>query len=258
MINLQRYFIKLAYKGTAYHGWQFQPNAIAVQEVLDKALSTYFRTDLETLGCGRTDTGVHAEAFYVHMDLNQQIEDNQILKAVKGLNALLPHDIAIKDIISVKPDAHARFDAISRSYEYHIHFKKDPFKTDSSWLLKDELDVATMNEAAAIILEYKDFGAFCKSNADNFTNICEVAVSEWEQTKEGLIYHITANRFLRNMVRAIVGTLVDVGRNKLKASDVHQIIQSQKRSYAGASVPARGLFLTQVQYPYIKNKEANG
>ncbi len=145
------------------------------------------------------------------------------------------------------------FDANLRSYEYHIHFKKNPFETDTSWLLRDKLDMNAMNEAAKIIMEYDDFGAFCKANADNFTNQCSVSKSEWEIREEGIIYHISANRFLRNMVRAIVGTLVDIGKNKMKPKMMHEVIQSQNRSAAGASVPACGLYLTEVQYPYLKN-----
>lgn len=247
----QRYFIKLAYKGTAYHGWQLQPNAIAVQELLNKALFTFFRQEIETLGCGRTDTGVHATEFYAHFDLPALVAEEELPKAVKSLNSLLPYDIAIKQLIAVKVDAHARFDAVQRSYEYHIHFDKDPFKTDTSWLVKDQLDIKVMNEAAKIIMNYDDFGAFCKANADNFTNICTISRSEWEITNDGLIYHVSANRFLRNMVRAIVGTLVDTGKGKMKPEMMHQVIQSQNRSSAGSSVPACGLFLTSVKYPYI-------
>ncbi len=251
MIIPQRYFIELAYKGTAYHGWQLQPNALAVQEVLNKALAVFFKENIETLGCGRTDAGVHATQFYAHFDLATILNDDEQKKFIKSINALLPQDISVSQIIDVKNDAHARFDANLRAYQYHIHFNKDPFKTDTSWLLKNNLALNDMQEAAQIILDYKDFGAFCKSNADNSTNICHIYQSEWEIIPNGLIYHVKANRFLRNMVRAIVGTLVDVGKGKIKASDLHQIIQSQNRSVAGASVPACGLFLTQVQYPYI-------
>lgn len=252
MTFLQRYFLQLSYKGTAYHGWQTQPNATAVQEVLDKALLTYFRKPIETLGCGRTDTGVHAALFYAHFDLDEILTEIESEKAIKGINSLLPYDIALNNIIPVLENAHARFDATLRSYEYHIHFKKNPFKTETSWLIRDNLDIEAMNDAAKIILQYQDFGAFCKSNADNFTNICSVTKSEWEIKPDGIIYHVSANRFLRNMVRAIVGTLVEVGKGKILPETMHQIIQSQNRSVAGASVPACGLFLTDVQYPYIK------
>ncbi|HET8828048.1 MAG TPA: tRNA pseudouridine(38-40) synthase TruA [Pelobium sp.] len=250
MQQTNRYFLSLSYKGSAYHGWQSQPNALAVQEVLEKALKVFFRFDVETLGCGRTDSGVHATQFYAHIDLPSQIEINQE-KFLKSLNSLLPSDIAVAELISVHNDAHARFDATLRAYQYHINFQKNPFKADSSWFIKDELDLPEMQKAAAIIKDYEDFGAFCKSKADNFTNICHIQKSEWEKTRDGLIYHVSANRFLRNMVRAIVGTLVDVGKGKISAETMHQIIQSQNRSVAGASVPACGLFLTQVEYPYI-------
>lgn len=252
MQQTKRYFLSLAYKGSAYHGWQTQPNAVAVQEVLDKALKVFFRFNVETLGCGRTDSGVHATQFYVHLDLPAQLEIDQE-KFLKSINSLLPADISVSALILVKEDAHARFDATLRAYQYHVHFQKDPFKTDTSWLIKDELDLQAMQKAASIIKEYQDFGAFCKSKADNFTNICHIQKSEWEQTSNGLIYHVSANRFLRNMVRAIVGTLVDVGKGKIAAETMHQIIQSQNRSSAGASVPACGLYLTQVQYPYFNN-----
>ncbi|HEX7367613.1 MAG TPA: tRNA pseudouridine(38-40) synthase TruA [Pelobium sp.] len=250
MQQTKRYFLSLSYKGTAYHGWQFQPNALAVQQVLDKALNVFFRFQVETIGCGRTDAGVHATAFYAHVDLPNQVEIDQE-KFLKAINSLLPDDIAVKQLIAVGNDAHARFDAILRSYQYHIHFKKDPFKKDLSWLIKHKLDVEAMQKAASIIKQYEDFGAFCKSNADNFTNICNIQKSEWEETTDSLIYHVSANRFLRNMVRAIVGTLVDVGKNKIPPESMHQIIKSQNRSAAGASVPACGLFLTEVKYPYI-------
>ena len=251
MFHPQRYFIELAYKGTAYHGWQFQPNAMAVQEVLNQALQTYFRHPIETLGCGRTDAGVHATQFFAHLDLQQTLIADDFTKIKKSLNSLLPNDISLKNIHPVHADAHARFDAVKRSYEYHIHFEKDPFKTDHSWLIKDRLNFEAMETAAQIILQYEDFGAFCKSNADNFTNICKLTKSTIELKNNGIIYHVSANRFLRNMVRAIVGTLIDVGKQKIAPETMHQIIQSQNRSAAGSSVPAHGLFLTEVLYPYI-------
>ncbi len=251
MFHPQRYFIELAYKGTAYHGWQFQPNAIAIQEVLNQALQTYFRENIETLGCGRTDAGVHATQFFAHLDLQQTLLVEDFSKIKKSLNGLLPDDISLKNIFPVQADAHARFDAVKRSYEYHIHFDKDPFKTDLSWLIKDKLDLEAMQTAAQIILQYEDFGAFCKSNADNFTNICKLSKSEFEFMHDGIIYHVSANRFLRNMVRAIVGTLIDIGKQKMAPEAMHQIIQSQNRAAAGSSVPAHGLFLTEVIYPYI-------
>ncbi len=250
MLHPGRYFIEIAYKGTAYHGWQIQPNALAVQQVLDKALNTLFREKIETLGCGRTDTGVHATCFFAHFNLeNEHLADKTTI--IKSLNGLLPYDISAKKIIKVNENAHARFDAVLRSYEYHIHFEKDPFKTDTSWLVRDKLNIELMNKAASILLDYDDFGAFCKTNADNFTNICKLSNAIWEQKDGNLIFHISADRFLRNMVRAIVGTLVDVGKNKLQPEAIRKIIESKNRSNAGSSVPACGLYLTKVVYPYI-------
>ncbi|TAE42342.1 MAG: tRNA pseudouridine(38-40) synthase TruA [Sphingobacteriales bacterium] len=255
MSDSQRFFIEIAYKGTAYHGWQAQPNALTVQEVLDQKLSTVFRQQIQSLGCGRTDAGVHATQFYAHFDI-QNISDNLVMhtNTLKSINAILPVDIVAKQIVKVNNTAHARFDATLRSYQYHIHFTKNPFKTEESWLLKyHDLDVVAMNQAAAIILEYDDFTSFCKSKADNHTNICKLLCCEWHKTSNGLIFYITANRFLRNMVRAIVGTLVDVGLGKLQANQLRNIIESENRCNAGASVPACGLYLTKINYNYIIN-----
>lgn len=251
MSENRRYFIELSYHGSKYHGWQYQPNAVAVQQVLDEALSTYFRKKIETLGCGRTDTGVHASQFFAHFDIDQDFSLDTEVKFLRGINSLLPADIAVSHLYPVAENAHARFDATRRSYQYHIHFQKNPFKTQTSWLIRDSLDINAMNLAASYIMDYEDFGAFCKANADNFTNNCIVSRSEWEITNEGIIYHVTANRFLRNMVRAIVGTLTDVGKGKISPEHIKEIIESGNRSKAGASVPACGLFLTEVSYPYI-------
>jgi len=248
---LSRYFIQLSYKGTAYHGWQVQPNAVSVQELLDKALSTFFRQKVETLGCGRTDTGVHASDFFAHFDLLNHTIDTEHPRELNSVNALLPFDIAIKQFIKVTDTAHARFDATERSYEYHIHSHKNPFKQDFSWLVKESLNISAMNKAASILFEYIDFSCFSKSNTQVFTNNCKISRAEWIKTDDGYIFHITADRFLRNMVRAIVGTLTDVGRGKLQPDDLHKIIQSKNRSHAGTSVPACGLYLTSIKYPYI-------
>lgn len=253
MSENRRYFIELSYHGAKYHGWQYQPNAVAVQQVLDQALSTYFRKKIETLGCGRTDTGVHATQFFAHFDLDEDFSENKELKFLKGVNSLLPYDIAVSHLYEVAENAHARFDATRRSYQYHIHFQKNPFKTETSWLIKEPLDIKAMNLAASYIMDYEDFGAFCKANADNFTNNCLVSRSEWEVKEDGIVYHITANRFLRNMVRAIVGTLTDIGKGKMSPEHIKEIIESGNRSKAGPSVPACGLFLTEVNYPYINN-----
>jgi len=259
--TVQRYFIEIAYNGTAYHGWQVQKNAHSVQEVLNNALSTICREEVETLGCGRTDTGVHARQLFAHFDLKAETEvmDPRFLLS---LNSLLPYDISAKAIAKVKSGAHARFDAIIRSYEYHIHFQKDPFKHSFSWLLRDVPDVKLMNEAAGIIKEYSDFSCFSKSNTQTFTNNCLISHAEWVVNAEGMTFHISADRFLRNMVRAIVGTLMKVGKGEIKPEDIMAIIESKDRSNAGESVPACGLYLTEIIYPYtiypdISNLEDN-
>jgi len=252
MAKIQRYFIELSYDGTRYHGWQTQPNAVAVQEVLDKALSTVLREPIETVGCGRTDTGVHAKEFFAHFDCGSMVHGpSSMVNNVRGINSVLPNDIAIKNIIPVHPDAHARFDATLRSYQYHIHFNKDPFKNGYSWLLRDEPDLELMNQAAKIMMEYTDFSCFSKSNTQVKTNNCKISRAEWVRVDAGIIFHISADRFLRNMVRAIVGTLIMVGKQEIAPEDVRDIIESKNRSNAGTSVPACGLYLTDVKYPYL-------
>lgn len=265
MSEKQRYFIELAYDGTGYHGWQVQKNAVSVQQMLNKALSTVLRSDVETTGCGRTDIGVHAREFFAHFDL-QSIADRSLpvvnssksmdyglwsMDKTRSINAVLPRDIAVKRIIPVHPDAHARFDAALRSYEYHVHFEKDPFKINHSWELRDKPDIALMNTAAKIIMEYTDFSCFSKSNTQTFTNNCKISRAEWVYEDKCLVFRISADRFLRNMVRAIVGTLMLVGRKEIAPDDVRKIVESKNRSNAGTSVPACGLYLTEVQYPYL-------
>ena len=251
MPGIQRYFIEIAYDGTNYHGWQTQPNAVTVQEILDKSLGIVLRQPIETVGAGRTDTGVHARQLFAHFT-PQPPEGGAINMAVivESLNAILPKDIAVRGIIPVKEDAHARFDAVSRSYEYHVHFSKDPFKINHSWLLRDMPDMALMNVAAKIIMEYTDFSCFSKSNTQVFTNNCKITRAEWVFSSNCLVFHITADRFLRNMVRAIVGTLMQVGRKEIAPGAVRDIIASKNRSNAGTSVPACGLYLTEVRYNY--------
>lgn len=251
MLNIHRFFIELSYNGTQYHGWQTQPNAISVQQCLDKALSVFFRQEIVSLGCGRTDTGVHATQFYAHFDL--QAEDPETINhKITGINSLLPYDIAIKRIFKVADDAHARFDAVSRAYQYHIHFHKDPFKLDRSWLYKGKLDMTAMNEAAKMIATYTDFSCFSKSNTQTFTNNCKITAAFFEQKEDGLIFTIQADRFLRNMVRAVVGTLVRIGKNEINLSELAEIMESKDRSRAGQSVPACGLYLVHVDYPFVK------
>ncbi|MCR8558659.1 tRNA pseudouridine(38-40) synthase TruA [Mucilaginibacter sp. BJC16-A38] len=250
-MTTQRYFIELSYDGTNYHGWQTQPNAVAVQEVLDKALSTVLRQPIETLGCGRTDTGVHAKDFFAHFDVVDSswfIDHSAVLRSI---NAILPKDIAIKNIFPVNAEVHARFDATQRSYEYHIHFSKDPFKNGYSWELRDKPDVALMNKAADIIKEYTDFSCFSKSNTQVKTNNCKISHAAWIVKDDGIVFQISADRFLRNMVRAIVGTLLMVGKKEIEPEAVRAIIESKNRSNAGMSVPAGGLYLTNISYPFV-------
>lgn len=262
----QRYFIELSFNGSNYHGWQIQPNAVSVQEILNNCLSVVLRQPVETTGCGRTDTGVHARQFFAHFDVGERSMVNSqrpIDRAQKGLtengqqptdnflrslNGILPKDIAVKKIVPVSGDAHARFDAILRTYKYYIHFGKDPFKNGYSWELRDKPDLALMNTAAEMITQYQDFSCFSKSNTQVKTNICKVAKAEWTENDEGIVFEISADRFLRNMVRAIVGTLLMVGKHEIKPDDVARIIESKNRSNAGTSVPACGLYLTEVKY----------
>lgn len=251
-LETKRYFVELSYNGTGFHGWQTQPNGITVQECLDKALSTFFRQEVVSLGCGRTDAGVHATQFYAHIDLTG-VSESQIANSLKGVNSLLPYSIAVAAIFEVAADAHARFDATAREYKYYIHFNKDPFKLDRSWLYKGSLDVEKMNEAAQILLTYTDFSCFSKSNTQTFTNNCKISIAKFEQKDDGLVFTVKADRFLRNMVRAIVGTLVMVGRGDIVAADVVDILESKNRSKAGQSVPACGLYLVAITYPYVKN-----
>lgn len=248
----ERYFIELAYNGTAYHGWQMQENAVSVQQKLNEALAILLRQAVETTGAGRTDTGVHAKQLYVHFDSSAACLQNPD-RFIHSLNALLPFDISAKRLLAVSADAHARFDASDRSYEYHVHFFKDPFLHQFSWLLRDQPDVARMNNAAADLLGKQDFSCFSKSNTQVFTNICDIKQAEWVVEGDRLVFHIRADRFLRNMVRAIVGTLMEIGLGKRPESYVKDVIASKDRSKAGTSVPACGLYLTKVLYPYIDN-----
>lgn len=241
-----RYFIQFSYFGKAYHGWQNQPNAITVQEVLEKALSTLLRDKIDVVGAGRTDAGVHAKQMFCHFDFDS-IEDKKDL--AYRLNAFLPDDIAVQEIRTVVDGAHARFDAIERTYEYWLVREKDPFLFDYAHCVKHPLDLPAMNEAAKMLLEYTDFECFSKSNTDVKTFNCDVRQAYWEARADKWVFTITADRFLRNMVRAVVGTLLDVGLKKIKSEDMHRIIASKDRSEAGVSVPAKGLYLTKVIYP---------
>ncbi|MBO0321890.1 tRNA pseudouridine(38-40) synthase TruA [Muricauda sp. CAU 1633] len=241
-----RYFIQFSYFGKAYHGWQNQPNAITVQEVLEKALSTLLRQKVEVVGAGRTDTGVHAKEMFAHFDFDE-IEDREEL--VYRLNAFLPEDIAVQHLHKMSPEAHARFDALERTYEYWVVQEKNPFYVDAAHFLKYPLNLEAMNKAVTYLLEHTDFECFSKSNTDVKTYRCDVRHAKWEKKEDKLVFTITADRFLRNMVRAVVGTLLDVGMGKMSPEEIHTIIASKNRSEAGVSVPAKGLYLTKVLYP---------
>jgi tRNA pseudouridine38-40 synthase len=241
-----RYFIELAYNGKAYHGWQNQPNAISVQEVLEKDLTTLIREPNEIVGAGITDAGVHASRMFAHFNTDLSFEEASL---VFKLNSLLPNDIAIKRIKEVNPEAHARFSAVSRRYLYRVNIGKNVFSKDLAYTINANLDLSKMNEACEILLEYKDFQCFSKSKTDVKTYNCDVMFAKWTQEENELHFHIKADRFLRNMVRAIVGTMINIGQGKLDVEDLHKIIQSKDRGNAGFSVPAQGLFLTDVVYP---------
>ena len=243
-----RYFIELAYKGKNYFGWQRQPKQISVQEVLEEKLSVLLRKKIVIVGAGRTDTGVHAKQMYAHFDYDDIIE---IDKFIFKLNSFLPKDIAIYDIFIVKDDAHARFDATSRAYEYLIHIGKSPFLTEGAYQINNKLDVDKMNEAARLMYNYTDFKCFSKSKTDVRTYNCDVMNAEWVQQGSLLIFHVKADRFLRNMVRAIVGSLIEVGKGISSIEDFKNIIESRDRNQAGTSVPSQGLYLTEIIYPYI-------
>lgn len=241
-----RYFLELTYNGKDYHGWQNQPNAISVQEVIEKALSTLLNQTIAIVGAGRTDAGVHAKQMFAHFDT----EESFVIKdLIYKLNSFLPTNIAILDIFSVKPDAHARFHAISRSYLYRISLRKDVFNFEGAFYLKHHLDVNKMKEATKLLLGHKDFQCFSKSNTDVNTYNCHIMYAEWHLVDNELQFNIKADRFLRNMVRAIVGTLINIGLGKLEVANMHSIIASKNRSEAGFSVPAHGLYLTEVAYP---------
>ncbi|MDB4192324.1 tRNA pseudouridine(38-40) synthase TruA [Flavobacteriaceae bacterium] len=240
-----RYFIELSYKGTNYHGWQIQPDASSVQEEITKALATILQEKILLVGAGRTDAGVHASQMFAHVDTVKKLTDDYVHK----LNAILPNDIVIKSIKEVSGETHARFDAVSRTYEYRILLGRDPFLLETTWQLHQKnLQIEKMNEAANLLFKYEDFESFSKVKTDVNTFNCTIMKAVWTLDDKHLIFHIKANRFLRNMVRAIVGTLLEVGLGKKTVEDFRKIIESKKRSEAGLSVPAKGLFLTEVCY----------
>jgi len=235
----------LSYKGTNYHGWQIQPDASSVQEEITKALATILQEKILLVGAGRTDAGVHASQMFAHVDTVKKLSNNYVHK----LNAILPNDIVIKSIKEVSDETHARFDAVSRTYEYRILLGRDPFLLETFWQLHQKnLQIEKMNEAANLLFKYEDFESFSKVKTDVNTFNCTIMKAVWTLEDKHLIFHIKANRFLRNMVRAIVGTLIEVGLGKKTVEDFRKIIESKKRSEAGLSVPAKGLFLTEVCY----------
>lgn len=241
-----RYFLRLQYHGAAFHGWQKQPNALAVQEVLEKAVSTLLGQPTEVIGAGRTDTGVHAAEMFAHFDAPSGLDLDQL---AFRLNAFLPESIAILAVIPVVQEAHARFSAQARTYEYHIHWRKDAFLNDRSWYVRQQPDLEALQAAAALMLQFDEFSAFARSNDAATHHRCDIMQSVWEHQNDRSLYRVTANRFLRNMVRAMVGTMMEVGRGKMELEQLAAVIASGDRRQAGESAPPQGLFLTRVEYP---------
>lgn len=241
-----RYFITLSFDGGRYHGWQVQPNGNSVQAELEKALTVLLREDVAVVGAGRTDAGVHARKMVAHFDSNYNINCQEL---VYKLNRFLPYDISVREIKQVSNEMHARFSAKLRTYQYHIHLYKEPFLRTYSCYVHYNLDFTLMNKAASILMEYNDFGAFCKSKSDVKTTFCEIKSAKWHKVSEYTwIFEISANRFLRNMVRAIVGTLVEVGRHRMTIDRFREVIEGKVRSDAGESMPGNALFLVDIKY----------
>ncbi len=245
---MNRYVLRLAYNGANYCGWQTQPELPTVQQTLEEALSTLTRSRVVVLGCGRTDTGVHASDFYAHFDFEGALPDNLMFK----LNSYLPPDIAILDLFAVRDDFHARFSALSRTYQYHVSNLRLPFAQGLYNRIYFTPDVDAMNRAASVLMEYDDFSSFAKLHTDTKTNICHLTEARWDRVGEQLVFTITANRFLRNMVRAVTGTLLDVGRGKLDLDGLRAVVEQKNRCAAGTSMPPQGLFLTRVEYDWEK------
>ena len=246
-----RYFIHISFLGNNYCGWQIQPGQISVQETIEKCISNLIKNKIRIVGAGRTDAGVHATSMYAHFDTTNTIEKKDFLTRI---NLYLPNDISILDIFPVKDKSHARFDAVSRTYKYFINQNKDPFKINQSYFCKYELDLKLMNRAAKILLKFDDFECFSKSKSDVKTFLCKINYAELNEEKGLIILKINANRFLRNMVRSIVGTLIEVGRKRISLKNFEKIILEKNRSNAGFSAPAHGLFLTAVDYNWDKIK----
>jgi tRNA pseudouridine38-40 synthase len=243
-----RYFIFISYRGTSYHGWQLQPNSVTVQKVLENALSVLLGEEINTTGAGRTDTGVHAQMFCAHFDsISPELTEKKNL--IFKLNRFLPEDISVTSLRKVVPDANARYSAISRTYKYYIARVKDPFFNNSSWFLHGDIDIDSMNEACKLLLSYNDFTSFSRLHSGAKTNICQVYNAAWKEEGSMLIFTIRADRFLRNMVRAITGTIVEIGFGKMSLREFAEIIEAKDRCRAGTSAPARGLFLHDIEYP---------
>jgi len=243
--KVKRYFLEVAYKGTNYSGWQIQKNAVSVQEELNKVLKVLFGNNINTLGSGRTDTGVHAEQQFVQIDLEKALTPEYLYK----INRMLPEDISVREYFLVNPEANARFDAISRRYEYRIVRVKNPFLFGFTYLYPRPLDITLLNKSSELLLNYSDFQSFSKvkTSVENF--LCTIHKAEWEERGDLLIFHVEANRFLRGMVRALVGTLIEVGLGKMSIEEFKKILDKKDRKAAGRAAPPEGLFLCEVKYP---------
>ncbi len=255
----QRYFIELSFKGTAYHGWQVQPNAPSVQQAIEEALSILLKEKVRLTGAGRTDTGVHASYFVAHFTSTSELL-NLPGETMRKLNHMLSNDIAILSIFPVKENYHSRFNAVSRTYKYYISRRKNPFRQETSYHISADLDTAAMNRAAEELLNYSDFSSFCRTNTNVRTHICKIIHAGWHEEQEMLVFTIKADRFLRNMVRAIVGTMLETGYGKLPVDEFRKIIELKDRRRAGTSAPPQGLFLTEIEYPpeIFSQKTGNG
>lgn len=244
----KRYFIFISYKGTLYHGWQSQPGSVTIQNILDNALSTVLNENICSVGAGRTDAGVHALMFCAHFESRSDKVDNNE-NIIFRLNRFLPKDISVSGIFEVVPDAHARFSALSRTYKYYITRVKDPFREETSWYVYGKSDIDLMNKACILLMKYHDFTSFSKLHSDTRTNLCNIYSAFWEENNNVLVFNIKADRFLRNMVRAIVGTMISTGSGKTNLNEFEEIIKSKDRCRAGRSAPAKGLFLSGIEYP---------
>lgn len=250
---MQRYFLELFFKGTHYSGWQIQKNAVSVQQKVNEAINTLLsRNNIETTGCGRTDAGVHATQFFAHFDSPEIISDTGSF--IYHLNGILPADITAVNLHTVNQEAHARFDAVKRTYHYYIHSQKNGFLSEYSACYFKKPDIALMQQVSNLLAEYSDFNSFCKSRAQTRTTLCKIYHAEWKEKNGFLIFEITADRFLRGMVRALVGTMADVGQQKLSVDDFKNILDAKDRKKAGHAAPACGLYLTKIEYPYLTTK----